>query len=119
MEKINLALGAEFEVFRVEEGSALEGTTLAESHIRRDTGASILDEQLEYLVITEPLPAGTTVIKNSVSGAFDRWESTPGAITFYVGSRRHVGSIHYELHGYLPGKYRTAPTVIRNAYRPR
>ena len=75
---------------------------------RANTGASIRDEQFEYLVITEPLPAGTTVIKNSVKGAFDRWETTPGAITFYVGSRRHIGTIRFDVHGYTPGSYKTA-----------
>jgi len=76
------------------------------------------DEQLEYLVITEPIPNGTTVIEKSVSGGFERFEVGPGAITFYVGSRQHPGTIRYELYGYLPGKYRTAPTVVRNAHRP-
>ncbi len=71
---------------------------------------------LEYLVVTEPLPAGTSVVENSVSGGFDRYELSPGAITFYVGSRSY-SSIHYELHGYLAGAYRCGPTVVRNAYR--
>ena len=44
--------------------------------------------------------------------------SAPGAITFYVGNRRYLGTIHYELCGYVPGKYRAAPTVVRNAHRP-
>jgi hypothetical protein len=76
------------------------------------------DEQLEYLVVTEPIPSGTTVIEKSLSGGFERFEVTPGAITFYVGSRQHVGTIRYELYGYLPGQYRAAPTVVRNAHRP-
>src|SRR5262249_4271740 len=76
------------------------------------------DEQIEYLVITEPIPAGSTVIENSISGNFDRYELTPTGITFYVGARRDVGVIGYDLHGYLPGKYRATPTIVRNAYRP-
>ena len=76
------------------------------------------EEQLEYLVITEPLPSGTTVIESSIRGGFERFEITPGAITFYVGTRRYVPKIHYWLHGYLPGSYRAAPTVIRDAYQP-
>jgi uncharacterized protein YfaS (alpha-2-macroglobulin family)/TolA-binding protein len=75
-------------------------------------------EQLDYLVITEPLPAGTTVIENSVQGGFERFEIAPGSITFYVGSRQYVDPIRYDVHGYLPGQYRTTPTLIRNAYRP-
>ena len=76
------------------------------------------EEGLEYLVVTEPIPSGTTVIEKSVRGNFERFEIGPGQITFYVGNRRDIGMIHYELYGYLPGKYRTAPTVVRNAHRP-
>jgi len=85
---------------------------------RTNLPVNVPEEQLEYLVITEPIPCGATVIEKSVRGGFDRFEVAPGAITFYVGSRRHVETIYYELVGYLPGAYRAAPTVIRNAYRP-
>jgi len=76
------------------------------------------EEQFEYLVVTEPIPSGATVIERSVTGPFERFEVSPGAITFYIGSRRDVGHIHYELVGYLPGTYRAAPTVVANAHRP-
>jgi alpha-2-macroglobulin len=76
------------------------------------------EEQLEYLVVTEPIPSGATVIEKSVTGPFERFELSPGAITFYVGSRRFFGNIQYELYGYLPGHYRAGPTVVRDAYRP-
>ena len=85
---------------------------------RNNLPINVPDEQLEYLVITEPIPCGATVIEKSVRGGFDRFEIVPGAITFYVGSRRGIETIRYELHGYLPGSYRAAPTVVRNAYRP-
>ena len=42
------------------------------------------------------------------------FEILPGAITFYVGNRRHISNIVYDIHGFLPGTYRAAPTVIRN-----
>jgi uncharacterized protein YfaS (alpha-2-macroglobulin family)/tetratricopeptide (TPR) repeat protein len=83
-------------------------------HITSNTPES----QLEYLVVTEPIPCGTTVIEKSVTGPFERFEISPGAITFYIGSRRRVGRIRYELYGYLPGQYRAGPTVLRNAHRP-
>lgn len=85
---------------------------------RQNVPNNTLDESLEYLVVTEPLPSGVTVIENSVQGGFERYEVSPGAITFYIGNRRHVHTIHYQVHGYLPGEYRAAPTVVRNAYRP-
>ena len=85
---------------------------------RRNVPANTTEEQLEYLVITEPLPAGTTVIEQSIAGGFERFEISAGAITFYIGSRHYVEPIRFDIHGYLPGKYRAAPTVIRNPYRP-
>ncbi len=39
-------------------------------------------EQLEYLVVTEPLPAGVTVVEGSVKGGFERFEITPGSNSF-------------------------------------
>ena len=72
----------------------------------------------EYLVVTEPIPSGTTVIEKSVSGPFEHFEIGPGEITFYVGSRPGLGTIHYELYGYVPGSYRIGPTLVRNAHRP-
>ncbi|MCL4190378.1 MAG: tetratricopeptide repeat protein, partial [Thermoguttaceae bacterium] len=76
------------------------------------------DRQLEYLVLTEPLPAGASVVEHSVRGPFERFEIGPGAITFYLGNRHRAGTIRYELVGYLPGSYHAAPSVVRNVYRP-
>ena len=76
------------------------------------------EERQEYLVVTEPIPSGTTVIEKSVTGPFERFEIGPGEITFYIGSRTALGTIHYELLGYVPGKYAIGPTVVRNAHRP-
>lgn len=74
-------------------------------------------EQLEYLVVTEPIPAGATVVESSITGNHERFEVGPGSITFYIGSHRGGANIAYEIHGYLPGSYRTLPTIVRNAYR--
>jgi hypothetical protein len=76
------------------------------------------DDQLEYLVVTEPLPSGVTVIENSIKGGFERFELGAGSITFYIGNRRQIGEISFDVHGYLPGQYRSGPTIIRDAYRP-
>lgn len=85
---------------------------------RANVPANTPEEQLEYLVITEPLPSGVTVIEQSVQGGFERFEIAPGAITFYVGNRQYIEPIRFDVHGYLPGQYRAAPTVIRDPYRP-
>jgi alpha-2-macroglobulin len=85
---------------------------------RNNISGNTPDEQLEYLVITEPIPCGTTVVPDSVKGPFERYEISPGEITFFVGSRRSIGTIRYDLLAYLPGAYRAGPTVLANAYRP-
>ncbi len=92
---------------------------VVELEIRRNNiAANTPAEQLEYLVVTEPIPSGATVIERSVQGPFERFELTPEGITFYIGNRRDIGTIRYELYGYLAGEYRAAPTVVRNAHRP-
>ena len=83
---------------------------------RHHVTSNVAAQELPYLVVTEPLPAGTSVIENSVQGGFERYELSPGAITFYLGTRSQGTVIRYALHGYLPGSYRVAPTVVRNAY---
>lgn len=87
---------------------------LSRANLRADTA----DEKVEYLVVTEPLPAGVTVIEQSITGPFERFELTPGEITFFVGAQRFFGPIEFDVHGYLPGEYRAGPTAVRNAYRP-
>ena len=91
---------------------------LVELAVRRRVPSDTPEEHLEYLVITEPIPSGAAIIENSVSGPFERFEISPSGITFYVGNRRSIGTIRYELYGYLPGEYRTGPTVVRNAHHP-
>jgi tetratricopeptide (TPR) repeat protein len=76
------------------------------------------DEQYDYLVVTEPVPAGCTVLGDSIKGDFERYEMEPGAITFYIGDKRSPGNIQYTLVGYLPGEYRATPTVVRSFYEP-
>ncbi|MBM4091517.1 MAG: tetratricopeptide repeat protein, partial [Planctomycetes bacterium] len=85
---------------------------------RHDLPSNTPEEQLEYLVVTDPIPCGATVIDNSVTGSFERYEIAPGSITFYVGSRQHVGTIQYRLYGYVPGAFQAAPAVLVNAHRP-
>ena len=45
---------------------------------RKDLPDNVSVEQLEYLVITEPIPAGATVIQQTVRGGFERFEVAPG-----------------------------------------
>ena len=88
-------------------------------HVRRAaTAAEGTASAPEYLVVSEPLPAGASVIESSIRGGFERYEIDPGVITFYVGNRRTVEAIHYALYGFLPGAYPAPPSVACNAQRP-
>lgn len=72
----------------------------------------------DYLVVTEPIPAGCSVLEGSITGRFQRYEITPGAITFYIGSDGYSQDIAYTLIGYLPGDYKAIPTIARSFYAP-
>jgi alpha-2-macroglobulin len=87
-------------------------------HIWRNRVTGVKDEQFDYLVYTEPIPAGTTVLRESIQGSFERYEITPGAITFYIGDRPYPGSIQFTLVGYLPGQFKNVPSVLRSFYQP-
>ncbi|MDA1015036.1 MAG: MG2 domain-containing protein, partial [Planctomycetota bacterium] len=87
-------------------------------HVYRQGITGQRNERFDYLVITEPVPAGAMVLTESITGSFERYELAPGAITFYVGDEAHPGEIRYSLVGYLPGKYRTVQTLVRSFYRP-
>ena len=71
-----------------------------------------------FLVVEETLPAGTTLIEGSVKTSATSFTSGDGVLTFYFGPESGLGSIEYEVSGYLPGRYRALPTKIRAAYDP-
>ncbi|QEG41940.1 tetratricopeptide repeat protein [Roseimaritima ulvae] len=85
---------------------------------RRRNVNSRSNERYDYLVLTEPIPAGCTVLADSVHGAFERYEIEPGQITFYIGDRRYPGDIRYTLVGYVPGQYRVPQSILRSFYEP-
>ncbi|TWT82533.1 tol-pal system protein YbgF [Planctomycetes bacterium CA13] len=85
---------------------------------RRHQISSRDEKPLDYLVLSEPIPAGCVVLDGSVSGQFDRYELEPGQITFYLGDRKYFGNLSYTLVGYVPGSYRTAQSVLRSFYEP-
>ncbi len=76
------------------------------------------DQKFDYLVLTEPIPAGCVVLDGSVSGSYERFEIEPGQITFYIGDTRDVSDIRYSLLGYVPGKYRVPQSILRSFYAP-
>ena len=86
---------------------------------RKNLPENVAAERLAYLVVyrADPRRGDASSRRRSAADSSDS-RSRPGQITFYVGNRRSVDAIRYEIRGYVPGSYRAAPTVVRNAYRP-
>ena len=91
---------------------------LVHLNLTRQSNNSVNEEDMDYLVVTEPLPAGASLVDGTVKGKFERYEVGPGYITFYLGNERYPGGIQFEVFGYAPGTYRTAPAVVRSYYNP-
>ena len=72
----------------------------------------------EFLVVEETLPAGTTLIDGSVQTSASSYALADDVLTFYFSPETGLGTIQYEVSGYLPGRYRALPTKIRGAYDP-
>lgn len=71
-----------------------------------------------YLVVEEPIPAGTRVDPDSVRGDFLHHEVRADRIVFFVESRSWHSSLSYDLFGVIPGSYRVLPTKVTGAYDP-
>ena len=91
------------------------GIVELEVKVPRPQGSDRADK-LDYLVISEPIPAGANVIERSITGNFERFEILPGEILFYVGASRQA-NIRYQIIGVSQGNYRAGPTVVRNSFR--
>ena len=84
---------------------------------RNQGGESRFDDRLDYLVVREPLPAGTEAVESTILGSFERFERLPGELVFYVGNRRGGGNIRFDVVGTTTGEYLAAPTQLANAHR--
>ncbi len=71
-----------------------------------------------YLILTDNIPAGATVINDSVEGIFKMFRITGNKIQFYFEPNQYIYSITYNIAGYLPGTYRTMPPVFRDMFNP-
>jgi uncharacterized protein YfaS (alpha-2-macroglobulin family)/TolA-binding protein len=76
------------------------------------------DGQRGYVIIEEPLPAGTSVDPDSVRGDVLHFDVKPDRLTLLVGTGRTKTRIRYDLFGVIPGSYRVLPTRVIDAYDP-
>lgn len=70
------------------------------------------------IVVEEPIPAGCSVPRDSVSGGFDHFEILAGRIVFFFRPGSSSGWMQYDLMARFPGSYRVPPTLIQSALRP-
>ncbi|MDB5336303.1 MAG: hypothetical protein JWN70_1922 [Planctomycetaceae bacterium] len=86
--------------------------------IWRSNASNLPNEHRQYLIYTEPLPAGVSVLTETITGQFERYEVGPSSITFYLGDRFQPGRIKFDVVGYVPGRYLRRPAVVRSFYNP-
>lgn len=71
-----------------------------------------------YWMITEPIPAGMTLVRDSIRSNAVRVDIADDRVTFFYPPHTNIHDIRYQLIGYATGDYRILPTVIRDALRP-
>lgn len=86
--------------------------------IWRSNSTNLPNEHRPYLVYTEPLPAGVTVLTETIVGSYERYEIGPSSITFCLGDRFQPGRLQFDVVGYVPGQYQRRPAVLRSFYEP-
>ena len=72
----------------------------------------------DFLVLREPLPAGTTLVEGSVQTQASRYELADGVLTFYFPPGQLPRYTYYDVYGYLPGTYRALPARLSSAFDP-
>jgi hypothetical protein len=71
-----------------------------------------------YLVLEEYLPAGVTLLKETITGSYDHVAYQDNKLLFYLAPHRSVSEIRYQLAAYTPGKYQVLPSVLREVFQP-
>jgi alpha-2-macroglobulin len=75
-------------------------------------------EQVNYLTLRVPIPAGTSVVADSVRGNLQHFEIGRQEILVQIGQHRGTGHLNFTLVGSLPGDYRALPARLENAHEP-
>ena len=71
-----------------------------------------------YLVLEDAIPAGATLLRDSVSGNYSYMQTAGGKVAFYFEPNRSLSTISYRIAGYAPGEYRVLPPVLKDALDP-
>ncbi|MDZ7618015.1 MAG: hypothetical protein U1E05_13500, partial [Patescibacteria group bacterium] len=95
----------------------VEHRAVVELYVRRLSGSDATASRPEYCVITDPIPAGTRVVEQSITGPIERFEVTPAGIVFHLVHSDRVAVIRYELVAEAEGTYEAGPALLRHANR--
>ncbi len=76
-------------------------------------------EDVEYVVVEDPLPAGCDVVETEVAGDFHRFERRDTRCAFFF-TRLPKGrtEIRYTVYAVVPGEYRVLPATAFGMYDP-
>ncbi|MEO0479228.1 MAG: tetratricopeptide repeat protein [Planctomycetota bacterium] len=75
-------------------------------------------EKIDSVVIEEPLPAGCSVVPDSVQGRFSEVRILPDRILFYYPPGIDSDWIRFRMVGRYQGRYRVLPTEVFDANNP-
>jgi hypothetical protein len=70
----------------------------------------------DFITLEIPLPAGASVVADSVTGNYESWMERNGRLFVDVGRTRSSGSVQFRMRGLVPGKYRLLPITVHSAY---
>ncbi|GAB4151488.1 MAG: hypothetical protein Fur0037_20230 [Planctomycetota bacterium] len=70
------------------------------------------------LIVEEPIPAGCSVPRESISGSFERVDVLPDRLLFYYREGVAADTVRYELQARFSGSFRALPTKVQGALRP-
>lgn len=93
-------------------------TTRMVVHYAQDARRGQEREELDYLVLEVPLPAGARVLEGTFRGGLGTYEERDGALVVPLGPVHGGSAVWVSLVGVDPGSYRIAPPVLRSAYEP-
>ncbi len=72
-----------------------------------------------YVILTDYLPSGAVVLKDTIKGSFSSVQIEAGRVVFYFAPNKYISTITYQVAGYCPGTYRVLPPVLVNAQDPK
>ena len=86
--------------------------------VNRNIPYNVPESERDALVVEEHLPAGTTLIEGSVQCSASSYTVADGMLVLYYAPGQYPGLIQYDVYGFLPGRYRTLPAVVRSVQEP-